>query len=84
MTSRRNPRRYRKTQGRRVWVFSELNHDLRPEQLAKILTAAGLEQARLEVEARAQTEDSRAGREREAAQNEGESDHENYDGGRDV
>jgi len=32
-------------------VFSELNHDLRPEQIAKILTAAGLEQARLEAKA---------------------------------
>jgi hypothetical protein len=42
-------------------VFSELNHDVRPEQLAKILTAAGLEQARLEVEARTQKEASQAG-----------------------
>lgn len=47
----RGKRRYRKTQGRRVWVFSELNHDLRPEQVAKIITAAGLEQARLEAAA---------------------------------
>lgn len=52
----RGKRRYRKTQGRRVWVFSELNHDLRPEQVAKIITAAGLERARLEAEAQAQTE----------------------------
>ena len=44
-------RRYRKRPDRRVWVFSELNHDLRPEQIAKILTAAGLDQARLEAEA---------------------------------
>lgn len=49
--SRRSQRRYRKQPDRRVWVFSELNHDLRPEQIAKILTAAGLEQARLEAEA---------------------------------
>lgn len=54
MTDRRSRRRYRKTQGRRVWVFSELNHHLRPEHLAKVLVAAGLEQARLEAEARAQ------------------------------
>ena len=54
MTNRRERRRYRTTPHRRVWVFSELNHDLRPEQLAKIITSAGLEQARLEAEARAQ------------------------------
>lgn len=46
-------RRYRKSQGRRVWVFSDLNRDLRPEQIARIITAAGLEQARLEADARA-------------------------------
>lgn len=50
----RGPRRYRKASGRRVWVFSELNHDLRPEQVAKIITSAGLERARLEAEARAE------------------------------
>ncbi len=49
--SRKSQRRYCKRADRRVWVFSELNHDLRPEQIAKILTAAGLEQARLEAEA---------------------------------
>jgi hypothetical protein len=53
MTNRRSTRRYRKTSGRRVWVFSELNHELRPEQIAKIITSAGLEQARLEADARA-------------------------------
>lgn len=47
-------RRYRKSSERRVWVFSELNHDLRPDQLAKIITNAGLEQARLEAEAQAE------------------------------
>ncbi|MEC5152433.1 hypothetical protein [Cryobacterium sp. GrIS_2_6] len=53
MTSNRAPRRrYRKTAERRVWVFSELNHDLTPEQMAKVLTSAALEQARLEHEAR--------------------------------
>lgn len=54
MTSHaRGRRRYRKTGGRRVWVFSELNHELRPEVVARIITSAGLEQARLEAEARA-------------------------------
>lgn len=54
MTSHaRGKRRYRKTQGRRVWVFSDLNHDLHPEQMARIITAAGLEQARLEADAQA-------------------------------
>ncbi len=53
MTNRRSTRRYRKTSGRRVWVFSDLNHDVRPEAVAKIITAAGLERARLEAEARA-------------------------------
>lgn len=54
MSSRRDRRRYRKSPDRTAWVFSELNRNLRPEQLAKIITAAGLEQARLEAEARAQ------------------------------
>lgn len=49
-------RRYRKSPGRRVWVFSELNRDLRPEQIAKIITSAGLEQARLEAAAQADAE----------------------------
>lgn len=66
----RGQRRYRKSQDRRVWVFSELNHDLRPDQIAKIITSAGLEQARLEAEAQAdaaartaapQAEDKEAG-----------------------
>ncbi|MDQ4213751.1 hypothetical protein [Microbacterium capsulatum] len=56
MTNHRSTRRYRKTSGRRAWVFSELNHDLRPEQVARIITAAGLEQARREAEARASHE----------------------------
>lgn len=54
--ARGSRRRYRKNSGRRVWVFSELNHDLRPEHVARIITAAGLEQARLEAEAQAATE----------------------------
>lgn len=49
--SRSSKRRYRKVADRRVWVFSELNHELRPEQIAKVLTAASLEQARKEAEA---------------------------------
>lgn len=58
--ARDSRRRYRKTSGRRVWVFSELNHDLRPEQVAKIITAAGLEQARLEAAAQADAAAQRA------------------------
>ena len=54
--NREGRRRYRKSRDRRVWVFSELNHDLRPEQIAKILVSAGLEQARREAEARAEEE----------------------------
>lgn len=49
----RGSRRYRKSPERRVWVFSELNHELRPEVVARIITSAGLEQARLEAEAQA-------------------------------
>ncbi|MFT4259482.1 hypothetical protein [Microbacterium sp.] len=55
-TNRAGRRRYRKSRDRRVWVFSELNHDLRPEQIAKILVSGGLEQARREAEARAEKE----------------------------
>lgn len=35
-------------------VFSDVNRDLRPEQIARIITSAGLEQARLEAEAQAE------------------------------
>lgn len=53
--SKRTPRRrYRKAQDRRVWVFSELNHDLTPDQLAKVIASAAVEQARLEREAQAE------------------------------
>jgi len=45
-------RRKRQTPGRRVWVFSQLNHDLQPEQIARILVAASLEQAQREADAR--------------------------------
>lgn len=58
--NRATRRRYKKRHGRSVWVFSELNHDLRPEQIAKILVSAGLEQARKEAEARAEEEARRA------------------------
>lgn len=45
-------RHHRKAHDRRVWVFSQLNHDLQPEQIARILVAASLEQAQREVDAR--------------------------------
>lgn len=54
--NREGRRRYKKSRGRRVWVFSELNQELRPDQLAKILVTSGLEQARKEAEARADLE----------------------------
>lgn len=57
--SKRRTRRYRKSSGRRVWVFSDLNHNLQPEQVARIITTAGLEQARLEAEAQAQADSQR-------------------------
>ena len=59
MTSRRSAprRRYRKAADRRVWVFSELNHELTPETMAKVLTSAALEQARLEHDAQQQRVD---------------------------
>ncbi|GAA3830469.1 hypothetical protein KACC15558_11050 [Brevibacterium ammoniilyticum] len=60
--SRKSQRRYRKRPDRRVWVFSELNHDLRPEQIAHILTAAGLERARHEAEAAQEHDQQRARR----------------------
>lgn len=61
MTSRqRSPRRrYRKAADRRVWVFSELNHELTPETMAKVLTSAALEQARLENDAQQQQQQQR-------------------------
>ncbi len=67
MTNRQPRRRYRKSADRRVWVFSELNTDLTPEQMAKVLVSAALEQARLEQEARKQhdADDSAATSERD-------------------
>ena len=57
----RGRRRYRKSSERRVWVFSDVNRDLRPEQIARIITSAGLEQARLEAEAQAENTARAAG-----------------------
>ena len=50
----RGPRRYRKSVDRRVQVFSESGRDSRTERIARIITSAGLEQARLEAAARAE------------------------------
>ncbi len=72
--NRAGRRRYRKSSGRRVWVFSELNHDLRPEQIAKILTSAGLEQARREAEARSEEESRLAADTKELSEGEEASD----------
>lgn len=55
MTTRRS-HRYRKSPDRRVWLSSESNPDGRHQQIAMVLTAVGLEQARLEAEARADIE----------------------------
>ncbi len=60
MTNRTSgSRRYRKVQDRRVWVFSELNHELTPEHLAKVIAAAALERARLERDAQAEQQRDR-------------------------
>ncbi len=50
--SKNTSRRYRKAHDRRVWVFSQLNHDLQPEQIARIIVAASLAQAQREADAR--------------------------------
>lgn len=49
--SRTSNHRQNKRPERRVLVFSEVNTKLRPEQIARALTTAALEQARLEAEA---------------------------------
>ena len=55
MTNRaRGNRCYRKSVDRRVQVFSESGSDSRTERIARIITSAGLEQARLEAAARAE------------------------------
>lgn len=66
--NRAGRRRYRKGHERRAWVFSDLNHDLRPEQIAKILVSAGLEQARREAEAKAESEARAAERSNSSAE----------------
>lgn len=58
----RGTRRYQRSTGRRVRVFSEPNRDLRPEHVTKIITAAHLEQARLEAAAQQQAADDAATR----------------------
>ncbi len=40
--TKRAKRRSNPKRNRRVWVSSELNHDLRPAQIATIITRAGL------------------------------------------
>lgn len=50
--SKHTSRRYRKAHDRNVWVFSQLNHDLQPEQIARIIVAASLAQAQRETDAR--------------------------------
>ena len=50
--SKNTSRRFRKAHDRRVWVFSQLNHDLQPEQIARIIVAASLAQAQREADAR--------------------------------
>ncbi|GGF31398.1 hypothetical protein GCM10010922_03060 [Microbacterium sorbitolivorans] len=39
-------RRYRKAQGRDIWVFSDPNYQLQPSDIARIVVRAGLAQAR--------------------------------------
>jgi hypothetical protein len=58
--SKNTSRRYRKAHDRRVWVFSQLNHDLQPEQIARIIVAASLAQAQREADARRASKEARA------------------------
>lgn len=58
--SKHTSRRYRKAHDRRVWVFSQLNHDLQPEQIARIIVAASLAQAQREADARRASTAARA------------------------
>ncbi|WP_315070704.1 hypothetical protein [uncultured Microbacterium sp.] len=58
--NRATRRKYTKSRKRRVTAFSELNRNLRPDQLARLIVAESLEQARREAEARAENE-ARAG-----------------------
>lgn len=61
MTSRKRGGRRRRGLERRIQVFSEPNRDQRPERIARIITAAGLERARLEADAHAEHVDHREG-----------------------
>lgn len=54
--NRATRRQYTKSRKRRVTAFSELNRDLRPDQLARLIVAESLEQARREAEAQAEDE----------------------------
>ena len=56
MTHRQKSQRGRRSGNRRVWVFSQLNHDLSPEHYMKVIVLAGLEQARLEADAQQQAQ----------------------------
>ncbi|MFM9877417.1 MAG: hypothetical protein ACKVOG_06155 [Rhodoglobus sp.] len=58
--SKNTSRRYRKAHDRRVWVFSQLNHDLQPEQIARIIVAASLAQAQREADARRASTEAQA------------------------
>lgn len=48
----RTNRRYRKREGRKVWVFSELHESPNQHLLGDALIQHSLEQAQLEIEAR--------------------------------
>ena len=52
--------RHRNSHDRRVWVFSQLNHDLQPEQIARIIVAASLAQAQREADARRASTEAQA------------------------
>lgn len=69
-TNRASRRRYKKRHGRSVWVFSEVNQDITPEDIARILTSAGLERARLEAEAQAEDQGRAEGAERKESSDE--------------
>ena len=49
-------RRYRKREGRKVWVFSELHESPNQHLLGDALIQHSLEQAQLEIEARQEHE----------------------------
>lgn len=56
MSQQPNGHRSTRSRDRRIRVFSDTNSALRPEHLARVITLAGLEQARLEAAARADNE----------------------------